>query len=135
MSGAGGGLRIKRVYETPAPGDGFRVLVDRLWPRGLSKEKAGVDLWLKEVAPTTALRQWFHKNVERWPEFRKRYLAELAGNPALAALRSVVQEHTKRGCKGVTLLYAARSSDHNHALVLREKLRRGTTPRRAARPG
>ena len=70
-------VRIKRIYDSPATSDGFRVLVDRLWPRGVSKEKAAVDLWLKDIAPSTELRKWFAHDPEKWPEFQKRYLREL----------------------------------------------------------
>ena len=73
-------IQLKRVYEEPSPADGFRILVDRLWPRGISKEEACVDLWLKEVAPSDELRKWFDHDPERWPEFRARYRAELKGN-------------------------------------------------------
>lgn len=88
-------VRLKRVYEEPAPEDGFRVLVDRLWPRGLSKAAAEVDLWMKEAAPSTDLRKWYHQDLARWPEFRRRYLAELADpdNPALGELRAIVRAH------------------------------------------
>ena len=110
-------LKVKRVYEAPAPNDGVRVLVDRVWPRGLSKEEARIDHWLKEVAPTTALRQWFGHDPARWAEFRRRYRAELEQNPAaLEALRSLV-----RG-KPATLLYGARNEQHNQAVVLAEVL-------------
>ncbi len=115
-------VRLKRVYDEPAPGDGFRVLVDRLWPRGLSKETARVDLWMKEAAPSTGLRRWYHADLTRWPEFRERYKAELADNPALDELRSIVREHAKRGGKGVTLLYGAKDTERNHAIVLRDAL-------------
>jgi uncharacterized protein YeaO (DUF488 family) len=110
-------VAVKRVYEAPADGDGLRVLVDRVWPRGLSKEKARIDHWLKDVAPSTALRQWFRHDPERWAEFRWRYRAELAQNPdALEALRSLM-----RG-KRATLLYDARDEAHNQAVVLAEVL-------------
>ncbi len=109
-------LKIKRVYETPAATDGTRVLVERLWPRGLSKPQARVDLWLKDIAPTTGLRKWFAHDPDKWPEFQRRYLAELQGNPALAELESLARKGP------VTLVYAARDEEHNGALVLKEML-------------
>lgn len=102
----------KRVYEAPEKGDGYRVLVDRLWPRGLTKAKAHVDLWLKEVSPSAELRKWFGHEPERWPEFQKRYGAEL-NKEALASLRKLEKEHTK-----VTLLYGAKSEERNQAVAL-----------------
>jgi uncharacterized protein YeaO (DUF488 family) len=110
-------LRIKRIYEPAARNDGFRVLVDRLWPRGISKEKAALDEWLKDIAPSPELRQWFDHKPERFEEFQARYAAELAGNPAVATLQHYLKEHST-----VTLLYAAHDSDHNHAMVLKQYL-------------
>ena len=111
-------VRLKRVYEAPAEGDGVRVLVDRLWPRGLKREEAALDHWLKEAAPSPELRRWFGHDPARWDEFRSRYVAELAANPGnLAALRELI-----RGSGRLTLLYAARDTDHNHAVVLRDVL-------------
>jgi uncharacterized protein YeaO (DUF488 family) len=108
---------VKRVYDAPADDDGVRVLVDRVWPRGLSKEKARIDHWLKEVAPSTALREWFGHDPARWTEFRRRYRAELKQTPEpLKALHSLV-----RG-KPTTLLYGARDKQHNQAVVLAEIL-------------
>jgi uncharacterized protein YeaO (DUF488 family) len=112
-------IRLKRVYEPPAEGDGLRVLVDRLWPRGLKKEEAGVDFWAKDVAPSTELRRWFHAEhgTDRWAEFRRRYEAELAENAEAAeALRSRIGKGT------ATLLYGAADTEHNHAMVLRDLL-------------
>ena len=110
-------IRTKRVYEAPAKGDGARILVDRLWPRGLSKEKAQVDLWLKDIAPSTGLRKWFAHDAEKWQEFRRRYEAELERNDEqVAALR----EETAKG--PVTLVYGARDTEHNEALVLKDFL-------------
>lgn len=107
-------VQLKRVYEKPDPKDGFRILVDRLWPRGLTKEKAAVDLWLKDIAPSTELRKWFAHDPEKWKEFQKRYLKELKENKeAVAALK----EHLKKG--QATLLYAAKDEVHNEALVLK----------------
>lgn len=112
-------LRIKRVYDPVDSEDGFRVLIDRLWPRGLSKEKAKLDLWLKEIAPSTELRQWFHHEPAKWPEFRQRYFSELDSR------EEEVKEIRARAEKGrVTLLYAARDTEHNQALVLRDYLQR-----------
>ncbi len=102
----------KRIYEPAAKDDGFRVLVDRLWPRGLTKEKAQVDLWLKEVAPSTELRNWFKHDPEKWPEFQKRYRSELK-QEALDSLRKLEKQHKK-----VTLLYGAKSDERNQAVAL-----------------
>ena len=112
-----GEIRLKRAYEPPADEDGLRVLVERLWPRGLSKERAAVDLWMKEVAPSAELRRWFHHDPERWDEFQKRYRAELEqmGEP-LEDLREKCRAGT------VTLIYAAHDEQHNGALVLRSYL-------------
>lgn len=104
---------LKRVYDPAAEDDGFRVLVDRLWPRGLTKAKVGVDLWLKEVAPTTELRQWFHRDPSQWGAFQTKYRAELRGNKALTELRSLIRTHGR-----VTLLYGAKDPEQNHAVVL-----------------
>jgi len=110
------GFRIKRVYEDWAADDGERVLVDRLWPRGLSRERARLDDWVKEVAPTPDLRTWFGHDAERFDEFAVRYRAELDGNDAVEELRT-------RGSHGtVTLLYAAHDPRINHAVVLRDYL-------------
>lgn len=111
-----GHLTIKRAYEPVAPDDGFRVLIDRLWPRGLSKEKAAVDLWLKEIAPSTELRQWFNHEAEKWPGFRQRYKAEIRANKAASAiLKEALDMHPH-----VTLVYAAKDEAHNDAVVLQE---------------
>jgi uncharacterized protein YeaO (DUF488 family) len=108
-------IRIKRVQDVPAPDDGTRVLVDRLWPRGLKKETASIDLWLKEAAPSSELRRWFGHEPARWGEFCRRYTAELAANSAALA--------PLRGLDGVvTLLYAARDREHNNAAALAEWL-------------
>jgi uncharacterized protein YeaO (DUF488 family) len=120
-------LQIKRIYEPAAAADGTRVLVDRLWPRGVSKQRAKLELWLKEVAPTPALRKWFNHDPARWQEFGRRYRTELAANAiAVARLRDLL----KNGA--VTLLYAAHDPQHNHALVLAGFL---TRPRRASAAG
>jgi len=110
-------VRIKRVYAEAECADGLRVLVDRLWPRGLSRAEARIDLWAKEAAPSSQLRRWFGHDPEKWDEFRRRYLAELASRPEdLASLTDAVAHCT------VTLLYAARDTGHNHALVLKAYL-------------
>jgi len=112
-------IRIKRVYEKPAKEDGFRVLVDRLWPRGLTKEKARVDLWMKEIAPNDELRKWFHHEERNWNEFVKRYKAELAKKKELLSeLKKVENEH------GIaTLLYGSKDEKQNQAVVLADLLK------------
>jgi uncharacterized protein YeaO (DUF488 family) len=110
-------VRLKRAYAPPSAEDGVRVLVDRLWPRGLRKSDAAIDHWLKEVAPSTNLRQWFGHEPNRWNEFRRRYSAELAGKPEL------VNELKAMAHKGpITLVFAARDELHNEAVVLRDIL-------------
>ncbi len=111
---------LKRVYEQPSARDGFRVLVDRLWPRGLSKEAAKVDLWLKALAPSDDLRKWYHARPTQWPAFREKYLNELSEGPALEALEELHKLVTKR--KAVTLLFGSRNLDKNNATVLKELL-------------
>jgi uncharacterized protein YeaO (DUF488 family) len=108
-------LKIKRVYERPESGDGTRILVDRIWPRGLTKERAGVDVWLKEVAPSTRLRKWFGHDPKKWKHFRSRYRAELKKYPDEVA---TIRAKAKKG--RVTLLYGARDQRHNEAIVLKE---------------
>ncbi|GAA1010416.1 hypothetical protein Aple_028620 [Acrocarpospora pleiomorpha] len=115
---------IKRIYDEVDPRDGFRVLVDRLWPRGVSKEHAHVDLWLKEVAPSTELRAWFDHRADRFAEFSTRYAAELDKNPAVATLRRLAQAHPT-----VTLLYGAKNPQLNQAVVLAEYLAADGHPR------
>jgi uncharacterized protein YeaO (DUF488 family) len=110
-------ILLKRVYEAPARQDGMRVLVDRLWPRGLTPQKASADLWLREVAPSARLRRWYGHDPRRWEEFRHRYRAELEQAPQ--ALRTL-RELRRRG--RVTLLFAARSREQNNAVVLRDVL-------------
>ena len=123
-----GAVHLKRVYDDASPEDGTRVLVDRLWPRGLTREAAKVDLWLKDVAPSDKLRHWFNHDPERWPEFRKRYRAELAEkskDTKSEDLKSGDFETLRRlaaGNKPVTLLFAAKDGEHNNAVVLREWL-------------
>ncbi|HVW24066.1 MAG TPA: DUF488 domain-containing protein [Polyangiaceae bacterium] len=114
-------IQIKRAYEPPAPADGYRVLVDRLWPRGVSKTDAKLDAWLKDVAPSDSLRKWFGHDPERWTEFAKRYGVELREPTAASAVR----ELAARARKGtVTLVHAARDKEHNNAVVLRRVLAR-----------
>lgn len=109
-------LRLKRVYDPPAPDDGYRVLVDRLWPRGISKEAARIDHWAKEASPSTALRKEFHGHPDRWDEFRAAYALELAQEPARSAALAIRAE----AAKGVvTLLYAAKDETRNNAAALR----------------
>lgn len=110
-------LRIKRTYDRPARGDGRRILVERLWPRGMTKEAVAADAWMKEVAPSTELRRWFGHQRERWPEFRRRYRMELGANPSTWA---PILEAEKHGT--VTLLYSAHDVLHNGAVVLRDYL-------------
>ncbi len=126
-------LRIKRTYEPAARGDGRRILVERLWPRGLTKEAVAADAWMKEVAPSTKLRQWYGHEVERWVEFRRRYRRELEMN---AAAWEPLVEAANRGT--VTLLYSAHDELHNGAVVLLEYLEeqgagRGSRARRRSR--
>lgn len=110
-------LAIKRGYEAPAETDGRRILVDRIWPRGLSKAKATVDLWLKDVAPSTELRRWFGHDPAKWAEFARRYRLELDSNfKAVTALADAI------GTGPATLLYGARDESHNQAIVLRDFL-------------
>ena len=112
-------IKIKRVYEQPASDDGSRILVDRLWPRGLTKEKAHVDLWLKEIAPSRELRIWFGHDPDKWNRFRGRYETEIRNNNDLVKL---LTDKAKAGM--VTLLYAARDNKHNEALALKQFLER-----------
>ncbi len=110
-------IRIKRVYEAPQKSDGTRILIDRLWPRGLTKEKAAIHEWAKDIAPSTELRKWFGHTMDLWGDFQKQYKAELDSNPAVAAF---LEQH--RHNKVITLLYAAKDEEHNHALVLQQYL-------------
>lgn len=110
-------MKIKRAYAPAEAADGYRILVDRLWPRGISKEKAKIDLWLKSVAPSNELRKWFGHDPERFAEFDRRYRAELAESGVLDELRAVLREHPD-----ATLLFAAHDEAHNNAVVLKELL-------------
>lgn len=119
MAQAGVTVARKRVYEEPEPGDGMRVLVERLWPRGLTKERARVDLWLKDIAPSQELRIWYGHDPAKFAEFRRRYEAELAVDPGRAALTELRALARKQH---VTLVFAARDTEHNNAVVLHELL-------------
>ena len=111
-------IQTKRVYDKPSKEDGYRVLVDRLWPRGLTKEKAHVDLWMKEIAPSDELRKWFHHEEQHWPEFAKKYKAELAKKKdLLTELKKLTKE---RGT--VTLLFGSKDEKQNQAVVLAQLL-------------
>lgn len=110
-------IKIKRAYQVPEPTDGKRILVDRLWPRGLSKEKAKVAIWLKEIAPSTELRKWFGHDPKRWPEFQSRYLDELKSHNEQIRLLKHEAAHSP-----VTLLYGARDEEHNEAVILQKLL-------------
>lgn len=112
-------IQVKRVYEPTATSDGFRVLVDRLWPRGISKEAAKLDLWLPDLGPSTSLRKWFNHDPARWSEFQRRYHAELKKKKALLA---TITEQAKT--RPVTLLYSAKDEQHNQAVALRSFLQR-----------
>jgi uncharacterized protein YeaO (DUF488 family) len=117
-------VRIKRAYDEASPSDGYRVLVDRLWPRGVSKERASLDEWEKELSPSAELRTWFDHDPARFPEFRRCYVAELeAQRPRLAELRRRARSGT------LTLVYAAHDTEHNDAVVLLDVLRRGLRSR------
>jgi uncharacterized protein YeaO (DUF488 family) len=113
-------IAVKRVYEAASAADGVRVLIDRLWPRGLTKEDAAVKFWLRDLAPSDELRQWFHAHLEGWRMFRKRYLKELAGEKASAAVEKLHQLAESR--RTVTLLYGSRNEEYNNAVVLKELL-------------
>jgi uncharacterized protein YeaO (DUF488 family) len=111
-------LRTKRIYDQPAADDGTRVLVDRIWPRGITKQAAAIDHWLKDIAPSTDLRKWFGHEPERWPEFQQRFRSELEANPAaVGALRKLAA-----GEGTVTLLFAARDAERNNAEVIKAYL-------------
>jgi uncharacterized protein YeaO (DUF488 family) len=113
-------IRLKRAYEQPSRSDGLRILVERLWPRGVTKEKAALDLWLKDVAPTPGLRKWFSHDPAKWKQFEQRYWKELNARPAAVAL---LRRKIKQGT--VTLVYAAHDEEHNGALALKEFLEHG----------
>ena len=110
-------IKIKRAYDKPAKEDGIRILVDRLWPRGLTKEEAAIKEWAKTLAPTTELREWFGHDPALWPEFQKKYKAELKKNEAIQAFLEEYREE-----KMLTLIYATKDEQHNHAIVLQQVL-------------
>ncbi|GJL56757.1 MAG: hypothetical protein NPIRA02_38890 [Nitrospirales bacterium] len=110
-------ITLKRVYEKPTNRDGYRVLVERLWPRGVSKEQAHIDLWLKDAAPSTALRKWFGHDPEKWPEFKQRYFAELDQEPSMLA-----DIEARAKAAHVTFVYASKEEHYNNAVALKEYL-------------
>jgi len=115
-------VSLKRAYESPSPGDGYRVLVDRLWPRGVSKEEAALDDWVREIAPSDDLRTWFDHDPERWEEFRKRYRSELDEHrEALRSLAGIAAGGQ------LTLVYGAKDREHNNAVVIKEYLEKMET--------
>ena len=117
-------IKIKRIYDTPDENDGCRILVDRLWPRGLSRDKTKIDLWLKEIAPGDKLRKWYSHDVEKFSEFRKRYKQELRNKPELVAqIRGLEKKH-----KTITLLFSARDVSHNNSIVLRNYIKETLKP-------
>jgi uncharacterized protein YeaO (DUF488 family) len=116
-------IELKHVYDAPSKSDGYRILVDRLWPRGLSEESARVDLWLRRIAPTTELRKWYSHDVEKWPEFQKRYESELAAHGELLDLILDIERHRKI----VTILFGAKDVEHNEANVVLTVLKRRAT--------
>ena len=112
-------IKVKRVYEEPSEGDGFRILVDRLWPRGLTKEKAKIDLWLKEVSPSNELRKWYHENFDKWNEFKNKYQEELKDRvDAVDELKKLIKKN-----KIVTFLYSSKNEDNNNATALKELIK------------
>ena len=113
-------IHIKRIYEPPKASDGTRILVDRLWPRGVARDEARIDAWIKDVAPSDALRRWYSHDPEKWPEFRARYIAELKHNPAVVELQDMAAKS-----KTLTLLFAANDNLRNNATVLHEFLSGG----------
>ncbi|MFO0753764.1 MAG: DUF488 domain-containing protein [Thermodesulfovibrionales bacterium] len=112
-------IKVKRVYDAPSPEDGKRILVDRLWPRGLKKENAAIDEWMKDAAPSSALRKWFSHDPEKWQDFKKRYLQELKE-------KTEIMERLRKeaGKEVITLLFSARDSEHNNAVALKEAVER-----------
>jgi uncharacterized protein YeaO (DUF488 family) len=126
-------VRLKRVYDPPATDDGARVLVDRLWPRGLTKANAALDEWLKDVAPSHELRKWYHAHPAQWEKFRKEYLDELGAEKAYQALQKLYDLAASR--RQLTLLFASRSLDQNHALILKNLLEGKPKPPTGTGPG
>jgi len=125
-------VAMKRVYEAASPKDGVRVLVDRLWPRGLSKANAAVDEWLRDLAPSNELRRWYHARPSEWAAFRKKYLKELAGPPAQAALHRLYE--LAHNTKPLTLLFASKNETANNATVLKELLSGARKPPKGTGP-
>ena len=117
--------KIERIYKSTAPDDSYRVLVDRLWPRGISKERAALNEWNKEIAPTDELRKWFNHDPEKFPEFSRRYMKELDNNPAAAEAKNNWNKQS-----AVTLLYGAKDAEHNQAIVLKKWLEDWSIARR-----
>lgn len=115
-------IQLKRAYDKPARGDGLRILVDRLWPRGITKEALRLDAWAKPLAPSTELRKWFAHDPDKWPEFRKRYRVELKEAGAAKLIRELLDSHKR--AKTITLLYGAKDQEHNEAVVLRDLFER-----------
>jgi len=114
-------IHIKRAYQPYSKKDGYRILVDRLWPRGIKKEEAAIDEWMKDIAPSAELRKWFNHDPEKWDEFRNKYIAELKDNATLPLLLSTLKRH-----KTITLLYGAKDEQHNQAVVLADFLNKHT---------
>jgi uncharacterized protein YeaO (DUF488 family) len=112
------GMKLKRIYEGYSPSDGYRILVERLWPRGISREDAHIDLWMKEVAPSTELRKWFNHEDAKWDEFQERYKEELSGSCHFQDLRKIVSSH-----ENITLIFSSKSENHNNAVVLYNMLK------------
>lgn len=110
-------IKLERAYDKPAASSGYRVLVDRLWPRGVSKQELKLDEWLKEVGPSTSLRKWFNHDPTKWPEFKKRYQSELNGNPAFDHLKQLAKDQVM-----LTLVYGSADTEHNQAVALKEFL-------------
>jgi uncharacterized protein YeaO (DUF488 family) len=124
-------VKLKRAYEPPSRGDGYRVLVERLWPRGIRKQNLEIDGWMKEVAPSHELRKWFAHDPERWPEFKRRYLEELKEPPAADCLRELAH----RAAAGtVTLIFSSHEEQYNNAVVIRDRLQRMVGRSRQRRP-
>jgi uncharacterized protein YeaO (DUF488 family) len=133
MPAAAKRIIVKRVYEKPTRGDGYRVLVDRLWPRGLTKSEAALDAWLRDLAPSNELRRWFHARPDSWLTFRKRYLKELALASAADSLDALYGLAQKK--KNLTLLFASKNEQHNNAVVLKELLDGMRKPPTGTGPG
>ena len=125
-------IRLKRIYDEPDDSDGTRVLVDRLWPRGLTKAKARVDFWLRDLAPSNELRKWFHAHSDQWLEFRRRYLQELRGPDAAGALTKLADLLSANG--HVTLIFASKDTERNNAIVLKEVMEGTKKPPHTSRP-